>query len=214
MDGHLSCFHFGVIMNNAAINICVQVFVWAYVFISLKDTLRNRVAGSYGSSGTSMVVQMAGSSTGKESICNAGDPGLIPGSERFPGEQIGYPRRYSWLENSMPRGAWLATVHGDAKSRTWLSSFHFYMVALGFPGGSVVKESCNSGNVGSIPGSERSPGGGNGNPLEYSCLENPMDRGAWQAIVQRVAESDTTEWLCAWVRTRAHTHTHTHTHFV
>ena len=47
-------------------------------------------------------------------------------------------------------------------------------------------------DVGLIHGLERSPGG-NGNPLQYSCLENPMDRGAWQAVVQRVAESDTTE---------------------
>ena len=50
----------------------------------------------------------------------------------------------------------------------------------GFPGGSEVKASaCNVGALGSIPGSGRSPGGGNGNPLQYSCLENPMDGGAW-----------------------------------
>ena len=58
---------------------------------------------------------------------------------------------------------------------------------LGFPGGSVSKESaCNSGDQAPIPGSGRSPGEGNGNPLQYSCLENPMDKGAWQAIVHRV----------------------------
>ena len=49
-----------------------------------------------------------------------------------------------------------------------------------FPGGSEVKASaCNAGDPGSIPGSGRSPGEGNGNPLQYSCLENPMDGGAW-----------------------------------
>ena len=50
----------------------------------------------------------------------------------------------------------------------------------GFPHGSVVKNSpANSGDAGLIPGSGRSPGGGNGNPLQYSCMGNPMDRGAW-----------------------------------
>ena len=57
----------------------------------------------------------------------------------------------------------------------------------------VVKNwPANAGDVrdaGSIPGSGRSPGGGNSNPLQYSCLENPMDRGAWQAIVHRVTKS-------------------------
>ena len=51
-------------------------------------------------------------------------------------------------------------------------------------GGSEVKASaCNAGDLGSIPGSGRSPGEGNGNPLQYPCLENPMDRGAWWATV-------------------------------
>ena len=62
------------------------------------------------------------------------------------------------------------------------------------PGCSVVKNPpANAGHAGSIPGLGRSPGAGNGNPLQYSCLGNPMDRGAWQAIIHRVAkESNTT----------------------
>jgi len=56
------------------------------------------------------------------------------------------------------------------------------------PHSSVGKESaCNSGDLGSIPGLGRSPGEGNGNPLQYSCLENPMDRGAWWTRVYGVA---------------------------
>ena len=63
---------------------------------------------------------------------------------------------------------------------------------IGFPGGSDGKESaCNSGALGLIPESGRSPGEGNGNTLQYSCLENPMDRGAWWGC----KESDTTEQL-------------------
>ena len=60
----------------------------------------------------------------------------------------------------------------------------------GFPGGSDGKEfACNAGDQGSIPGLGRSPGEGNGNPLQYSCLENPMDRGAWLATEHGVSKS-------------------------
>ena len=51
----------------------------------------------------------------------------------------------------------------------------------------------NAGDMGSIPGSGRSPGEGNGNPVQYSCLENPMHRGTWRATVHGIAESGTTE---------------------
>ena len=62
----------------------------------------------------------------------------------------------------------------------------------GFPGGSVVKNPpANAGDAGLIPESETSLGGGHGNPFQYSCLENPMDGGAWQAAVHRIAKSQT-----------------------
>ena len=70
---------------------------------------------------------------------------------------------------------------------------------MGFPDASVGKrihlQSRDTGNMGSAPGSRRSPGGGHSNSVQYSCLENPMNRGAWQATVHGVAELDTAERL-------------------
>ena len=63
----------------------------------------------------------SGGSDGKESVCQAGDPGLIPGSVKSPGEGNGNPLQYSCLENSMERGDWWATFHGVTKSRTQLN---------------------------------------------------------------------------------------------
>ena len=67
-------------------------------------------------------ISFPGGSDGKESICNAGNLGLIPGSGRSPGEGKVYPLQYSCLENSMDRGVWWATVHGVTKSQTQLSN--------------------------------------------------------------------------------------------
>ena len=72
-----------------------------------------------------------GSSDGKVSAWNVGDPGLIPGWGRSPGEGNGNPLQYSCLENPKDRGALLATVHGVAKSQTWQSDFTFTMRHIG-----------------------------------------------------------------------------------
>ena len=83
--------------------------------------------------------------------------------------------------------------------RHWaMSSPRLYLaytqVCWGFLDGSDGKEfACNAGDLGLIPGSGRSPGGGNGNLLQYCCLENPMDRGAWQATVHGITELDRTQ---------------------
>ena len=74
-----------------------------------------------------------------KTACSVGDLGSIPGLERSPGERNGYPLQYSGLENSMDRGAWQATVHGVAKSRTRLSDFHFHQTHVLSSGSS---ESC------------------------------------------------------------------------
>ena len=121
---------------------------------------------------------------------NAGDiidVGSIPRSGRSPGEGNGNPLQYPCLENSINRGAWWATVHGVTKSQDWSNLAHIpriisvYQWSLShFIGSSEVKASaCNAEDLGSIPGSGRSPGEGKGNPLQYSCLENPIDGGAW-----------------------------------
>ena len=70
--------------------------------------------------------------------------------------------------------------------------FNVLFCKMGFPGGSDSKEpACSAGDPGSILGSGRSPGEGNGNPLQYSCLEHPMDGGAWRATVHGVTKSRT-----------------------
>ena len=91
-------------------------------------------------------------------------------------------------------------IHSNILQEKNLTTYHLLMHPhlcggkdqKGFPGGSAGKEStCNAGDLGLIPGSGRSPGEGNGNPLQYSCLENPMDRGAWWATVYGVSKSRT-----------------------
>ena len=73
---------------------------------------------------------------------------------------------------------------------SWVCIKYIVCIQEGFPDSSVGKESaCDAGDPGSIPGSGRSPGEGNGNPLQYSRLENPTDRGAWQASVHGVARA-------------------------
>ena len=92
--------------------------------------------------------------------------------------------------------AWQAAVHGVAKSDYYTAEGLVLSLSLtkerGFPGGSDSKESaCSAGDLVSTPESGRSPGEGSGNPLQYSCLGNSMDRGAWRATVHRVTKSRT-----------------------
>ena len=107
---------------------------------------------------------------------------------------------WDWLESPLALGVAkripLVLISQEAGWQRILESAPLFPSCLtlgispqGFPDGSVGKESaCNAGDSGSILGSRRSPGEGNGNPLQYSCLKNSMDRGAWQAAVHGVTK--------------------------
>ena len=131
-------------------------------------------------------------SDGKETASNAEDPVSIPGSGRSPGDGKGCPLEYSCLENSMDGILW-AIVHGVTKSRTQLSCFYFIFIcrSLRLPWWLRWSRICNARDPGLIPGLGSSFGEENGFPLQYSCLESSVDRGAWWATVHRVAESQT-----------------------
>ena len=103
--------------------------------------------------------------------------------ERREVEGKGKGERYTQL--GFPAGSSYINIKEEIKCK----ELHCIMC---FPGDSDGKEpACNAGDPGSIPESGRSPGGGHGYPLRYSCLENPMNRGAWKATVQGVAQSQT-----------------------
>ena len=114
------------------------------------------------------------------------------------GEGNENPLQSSCLENPRDVGAWWAAIYGVAQSRTRLkrlSSSSSRQCCWASQVELVVKNlpanAGNAGDTGLIPGSGRSPGEGHSNPLQYSCLENFMDRGAWQATVHRVSKSRT-----------------------
>ena len=102
------------------------------------------------------------------------------------------PKAHLTLHSRMSGSRWVITP--SWLSRSWSSFLYssvFFCSSVYFPGGSDGKASAyNVGDPESIPGSGRSPGEGNGNPLQYSCLENPMDRGAWQAMDSHGQEPD------------------------
>ena len=140
-----------------------------------------------------------GGSEGKESACNAGDPGLISGPRRSAGEGNGNPLQYSCLENAMDRGTGGLQSTGSQRVRQNWATNTFTFTS----GGSVVKNlPANAGNIG---GSRyhicirKSPWRRKRQPTPVFSPENPMNRGAWQTTVCAVAESETTELTRRWI---------------
>ena len=119
-------------------------------------------------------------------------PALLQGILPVQGSNLNLQCLLHWQADSLP----LAPPGKPCKIAYFFSIYQYPQPfnGSGFPGGSEVKVSAsNAGDLGLIPGSGRYPGEGNGNPLQYSCLENPLDGEAWQATVHK--ESDTTERL-------------------
>ena len=124
--------------------------------------------------------------------------GLIPGSGRSPGEGNGNPLLCSCLENPRDGGTWWAAICGLQRvGHDWSSSRRSILNKIWWNVVSVAKNlPANAGGIrdmGLIPGSGRSSGGEHSSSLQYSCLENPMDREAWWATVHGVTKSQT--WL-------------------
>ena len=122
LEENLSVFHHWV---------CWQLFVmlkyvplWQLWWVFIMNGCW--ILSNYFSLSIHMIMDFLGGSDSKESAWSVEDLGLIPELGRSPGEGNGYPLQYSGLENFMDRGAWQATVHGIAKSRTWLSDLHFH----------------------------------------------------------------------------------------
>ena len=122
-----------------------------------------------------------------------------------------FPSLLRWCQRRPTEESELSPLPSANKAITlmeamWGTVTRHLHLQTSFPGGSVVKNPpANAGDADSIPGLGRSPGGGHGNPLQYSCLENPMDRGTWQAAVHGVSKSWT--WLNDWALTRVHLQT-------
>ena len=133
-------------------------------------------------------------SVGKESACNIGDPGSIPGLGRSPEEGNGNPLQYSCLEDPTNRGAWqaLTSIRLQELDMTWRLNHHHHIYIRCILGcspwgrwGSDTTERLH------FHFSLSCIGEGNGHPLQCSCLENPGDEGAWWAAIYGVTQSRT-----------------------
>ena len=121
----------------------------------------------------------------RKSACNIRDLDLIPGSRRSPGGENSNPLQYSCLENPQRQSSLTGCSPRGHKDLDTTEQLSMHTHTHTHTHTCVVRHNrCSS-----IPGSGRSPGEGNGNPLQYSCLENSMDRGTWRVKIHRVEKS-------------------------
>ena len=129
-----------------------------------------------------------------------GKPGVLQSMESQ-GVRQDWTTEVNWFFRMLHLSIKFYYSRGECSHAEWSSEFFKSLVYLpwGLVGSSVVKNvPANAGDAGSVPGLERSPGVGNGNPLQYLCLESPMDIEAWWPTVHRVKKSPM--WLSEWAR--------------
>ena len=128
---HIECSTFTASSFRFWNNLSPPLALFIVMLPKAHMTSHSRMSGSR-LEGVKKVRGFPGGSDGKASAYSAGDPGLIPGSGRYPREGNGNPLQYSCLENPMDTGAWWAIVHGVTKSWTWLSDFTWAFFGIAF----------------------------------------------------------------------------------